>query len=558
MRAWDNSFLKLGKFFGQSRTAPLFLLPSILKTALVWIALALALSLVEWLFSSRLQTTLFSMREVSSTQFASFAVIVLSVLVVLRLGLSFASQYLFHKVHAKVGQELRSSWSSLALSQNSNRPDSSKLHSIMSDSIPCASLAVSTLLLCYFHVVLVLCLSALCLWIEWELFALAIGGFLLLLLPASRLAHWSTHMGAQRNQSMIKFYSSMNMIKRNEMMFYFSNQEDRELARLEGYNDTAYTKQLQADFFMVFMKVAPQAVGYFLILALCLYTFSIDPSLSSQLLVICYLVLRFFQSVSQGWGCYGSYRSLKPALLEACEVYQYPLEKKCKQSRVQTAETELKQIDLQDFVVYHPKTKEKMVGPINLSLKIADQVLIQGSSGSGKSTFLEALAGLYPHTEGQLLINGKVQNLHESGIKIAYLNSQPFVFGSTVLESLNWTLEEDLKPSNLKLQKYLQELGLKSTPEFLNSPIENLSHGESQRLALVRALLKEPQLLILDEAANGLDEINHQKVLKLIQEEASQRIVLYVSHKPLTRNRFHYLLDFNQLDSSNVIQVGAA
>ena len=192
---------------------------------------------------------------------------------------------------------------------------------------------------------------------------------------------------------------------------------------------------------------------------------------------------------------------------------------------------------------------EKMIlEGISLSIKEGEHLTITGPSGSGKSSLLKLLAALVSPSSGLLFYQG--QDLGELDPvayrrEVSYCFQQPVLFGQTVRDNMAFLFE--IRQIPFDQERVLTALArLDLGPEFLDKPIKDLSGGEKQRVALVRNLLFEPKVLLLDEVSSGLDEktkillrtfLNdlHQEGVTLIEVthdqqeiEAAERLVTIV------------------------------
>ena len=145
---------------------------------------------------------------------------------------------------------------------------------------------------------------------------------------------------------------------------------------------------------------------------------------------------------------------------------------------------------------------------ISLSIEKGEHLTITGPSGSGKSSLLKVLAGLVSPSSGRLFYQGQdLEDLDPVSYRreVSYCFQQPVLFGQTVRDNMAFPFE--IRQILFDQKKVLAALArLNLGPEFLEKPIKELSGGEKQRVALVRNLLFEPKVLLLDEVSSGLDE----------------------------------------------------
>ena len=177
---------------------------------------------------------------------------------------------------------------------------------------------------------------------------------------------------------------------------------------------------------------------------------------------------------------------------------------------------------------------------VDLDIKKGELVSIMGSSGSGKSTLLNILGILDNYDEGEFYLNDElIQNMSEK--KAAFYRNKflGFVFQSFNLISFKNAMENvalplyyqkvSRKKRNLKAMEYLDKLGLKDWA--LHLPNE-LSGGQKQRLAIARALISEPKVILADEPTGALDSQTSMEMMDLFQEINNMGItILIVTHE---------------------------
>ncbi|WP_328498976.1 ATP-binding cassette domain-containing protein [Streptomyces sp. NBC_00414] len=185
-----------------------------------------------------------------------------------------------------------------------------------------------------------------------------------------------------------------------------------------------------------------------------------------------------------------------------------------------------------------------LVGPVSFSLERGSTTGLCGPSGAGKSTVLRALVDLLPTG---LTRDGDLQVLErpiapgkgdaDLRAKIVLVPQTPVVFGGSILDNALFGLRHVLRAPREVLkeraEQALREAGLwKEVSDRLDSPAQNLSAGQRQRLCLARALALEPECLLLDEPTSALDEQSRDTVEQSIAALRGSRTVLLVSHDP--------------------------
>ena len=178
----------------------------------------------------------------------------------------------------------------------------------------------------------------------------------------------------------------------------------------------------------------------------------------------------------------------------------------------------------------------------NVSMKIKKKyfIAIMGESGGGKTTFADILCGLYSPSSGEILIDGK--NMHLLDInkwrkKIGYIPQDLFLFHDSIMHNVNLG---DTQISKNNVEIALKDAGawdfVSKLPEGMNTNIGEqgirLSGGQRQRLSIARAIVRKPELLILDEATTALDPKTEKKILQTIRNLTEKGItIIAVSHQ---------------------------
>lgn len=163
--------------------------------------------------------------------------------------------------------------------------------------------------------------------------------------------------------------------------------------------------------------------------------------------------------------------------------------------------------------------------PLSFELSGGECLAVEGPSGAGKTLLLRALADLDP-AAGRVVVDGQERNelpAHEWRRRVRYCSAEPAWWSDTPRGSF------PVNAPTAKLARLLQSLDL--DPSLLDRPIAVLSTGERQRLALVRALLDEPPVILLDEPTGALDPQSKALVEELIRFQLlSGHCVVLVSH----------------------------
>lgn len=184
---------------------------------------------------------------------------------------------------------------------------------------------------------------------------------------------------------------------------------------------------------------------------------------------------------------------------------------------------------------------KEILHDLSIDFSPGSYVSIIGPSGSGKSTFLRLCCNLISPTKGTVLFHGK-DVLQQSPIElrkeIGYCFQEPVLWGNTVDDNLSFPFQvRKQEIDEKKISGLLASFGLDE--RFRKSEIKNLSGGEKQRVALIRTLLFEPEILLLDEVTSALDADNTGLVEKAILGLNQRGItVLWVTHNDAQSRKY--------------------
>jgi len=184
-------------------------------------------------------------------------------------------------------------------------------------------------------------------------------------------------------------------------------------------------------------------------------------------------------------------------------------------------------------------TRKPVLEDINIHIEKGQKVAFVGESGSGKTTLSKLLLHLYSAESGEILIDGN--NIDDINLeclreRIAYIPQETFLFSGTILENLVLgmdyvTMDDVIAAAKVaQAHDFINELPLRYNT-MLEENGANLSGGQRQRLAIARAMLKKPDILILDEATSNLDSITERALDATINEYAKDMTTIFIAHR---------------------------
>ena len=179
---------------------------------------------------------------------------------------------------------------------------------------------------------------------------------------------------------------------------------------------------------------------------------------------------------------------------------------------------------------------------IHLAIPAGQTTAIVGPSGAGKSTLTNLLPRLYAPTEGMITIDGQdisQLNLADLRKEIGMVSQEAFLFNGTIKENLLYAKVDATEEELVAACKaaYIHDF-IATLPEGYDTPVGNrgvkLSGGEKQRLAIARVILKDPRILILDEATAALDALSEHYVQKAMDDLMEGRTAIVIAHRLAT------------------------
>ena len=197
----------------------------------------------------------------------------------------------------------------------------------------------------------------------------------------------------------------------------------------------------------------------------------------------------------------------------------------------------------------YPNSTTKILKDINLTIKKNEFICLQGESGSGKTTFVDLLTGLIKPTVGKILCDKKnIDDFYYSWKKkISYVPQNLYLFNDTIRNNIyfsqnniNLRVSKDYKKNNYF--SFLSHKLLSTLDKNVGYNGAKISGGEKQRIGIARALFKNPEILILDESTNALDNKNERIIFKILKEIKKNKTVIFITHKNINKKYFDKII----------------
>jgi len=280
-------------------------------------------------------------------------------------------------------------------------------------------------------------------------------------------------------------------------------------------------------------------IGSVIILSLILYTsIQILSIPTAGVLLLLFLFARVMPKLSSIQQNFQSSINMLPSFSRVME-----LQKRCEEA-AETRTQRYEKINIGNGIKFNKVSfsyagNSPVIKDLDITIRAGKTTAIVGPSGAGKTTIADLLMGLIVPNEGRILIDEKEfgpERMRAWREQIGYVPQDTFLFNDTARANLLWA-----KP-DAKEEEINQSLKFAAAEEFISGLPKGLetilgdrgvlvSGGERQRIALARALLRNPSLLILDEATSSLDSENEKRIQNAIEKLHGQITILVISHR---------------------------
>ena len=198
--------------------------------------------------------------------------------------------------------------------------------------------------------------------------------------------------------------------------------------------------------------------------------------------------------------------------------------------------------------------RNSLLDNINLTIEKGKVTAFVGSSGAGKTTIINLILGLFQPIAGKITVDGILlqEYTHASWLnKLGFVSQDPFMHNATISDNIR------LGRSDITQQSVVKAATIAKADEFINQLPQayetlvgdkgmRLSGGQQQRIAIARALLTEPEILIFDEATSSLDTLSEKQVQEAIEEARRNRTVIVIAHRLSTVRHADKIIVFEQ------------
>lgn len=196
-------------------------------------------------------------------------------------------------------------------------------------------------------------------------------------------------------------------------------------------------------------------------------------------------------------------------------------------------------LDIVDLDFAYPGTEAIVLKDINISLPTGKSLGILGETGSGKTTLVNLLMKVYNVPDETILIDGQDINDYTLDVlleNVSYVPQDNFLFNDTIDENIRFFKDNYSKEEVIQAAKdaHIHE-SIAALPKGYETELGdrgvNLSGGQKQRISIARALIRDPKILILDDALSAVDTVTEAKILKRFKEVRTDKSTIIVAHR---------------------------
>lgn len=233
-----------------------------------------------------------------------------------------------------------------------------------------------------------------------------------------------------------------------------------------------------------------------------------------------------------------SYREVEASISNFDQLMSKPIERRPENSLEIGM---LQNICFQDVVFRHKTATNNAIDEISFRVQTGETIAFVGPSGSGKSTLVKLLVGLYKPVKGKINFNecsSSQIRYNELRRQIGFVSQDTQLFAGTIKENLLFVKSDASDREILDaLHKASCEQLISSSSKGIESVIGEggmkLSGGEKQRISIARAILRQPRLLIFDEATSSLDSLTEEEITNTIRKfsDSRERITILIAHR---------------------------
>ena len=354
---------------------------------------------------------------------------------------------------------------------------------------------------------------------------------------------------ASRLDSLGKEFANLETDIYSEVLEALKLQREIKLASLQSFFVGRYAKsfsqmvnnRLKYEFISLIPQHLIEVVAYGTILLLAIYFSLVEQSNLSAITMIgvyAFATYRLMPAISEVFDSYERIQFGSAILKNLVAEYKSSFNSTHESNNVLKVHNEIR---LKNIQFRYSATSSSLFSDLNLEFPADQFVCIKGKTGCGKSTLLNLVAGIYRVQSGEILIDGKVSELYQNSAwqsNLGYVPTQVQLVDGRIIENIALGVPKN-KIDKSKINNLCRLLELDELLDSLEHGIDtkigdgeiSVSSGQIQKLGIARALYRNPQVLLLDEATDALDLDSEKRIIKNIISHFNLTM-LFVSHRP--------------------------
>ncbi len=352
--------------------------------------------------------------------------------------------------------------------------------------------------------------------------------------PLRKIVESTFRASSRKNATLIESLSSVETIKSNNAEGLLQRRWEDACGFIAKQGVRARNLSNSINFTSAFV----QQLATVVIIILGVYLIADGELTMGALIATVMLSSRAIQPMAQVANLIANYQQTKTALASLNEIMQLPVEREENTTYIHRA-TFNGGIEFVNVSFSYPSSEEKILNTINIKIKPGEKVALIGRIGSGKTTLEKLILGLYTPTEGSVKIDDlDIKQLDPANLRrnIGYVPQDIGLFHGTVRENIA------LKAPYIAGEEIIRVAHIAGVDRFVNKNSagfdmrvgergEGLSGGQRQSVAIARALVMSPPILVMDEPSNSMDNATEAELLAKLKEEIADRTFILVTHR---------------------------
>jgi ABC-type multidrug transport system fused ATPase/permease subunit len=239
--------------------------------------------------------------------------------------------------------------------------------------------------------------------------------------------------------------------------------------------------------------------------------------------------------ISRLWHASSEWQRLRASLSRYANTLGLPAEAEGPLTLQRSASPD---IEFRDVTFRYPGGQRPAIDGVNLYFRAGQRVAVVGASGAGKTTLLSLLVRLFDPDEGTVLIGGTdIRRYTLASLRqyVGVISQDPFIFDGTVSDNIGMGLAHSAAEIEAAARIADADTFIRDMPAGYQSMLgtrgTRLSGGQKRRLAIARAIIRRPRILILDEITGALDSVSDAAIQRALEEVADECTTLTISHR---------------------------